>query len=72
MAKIDQFEAKMREAKYRVLSLDRLDGHRDRNLGVIHAALEAGLRHPENGAQYDALYMLTDVCEELNTRRSHG
>jgi len=55
------FDTEMAKARKRVASLDRQDGYKERSLGTIASALEAGLRHPDNGAQYDALVMLGDL-----------
>jgi exonuclease VII small subunit len=58
------FEQNLERARKRVDSLDRGDLKRlgrppgIYSLGEAIAALEAGLRHPKNGAAYDALVML--------------
>lgn len=57
------FDAEYANAKERVGRFDQLDRRKDREPGTILAALEAGLRHPETGAQFDALVMLKDVVE---------
>jgi hypothetical protein len=62
------FEQRMAEARARVNELDKVDGHKDRDLKTIWAALDAGLRHPECGAQYDALVMLEDLTGRRQCR----
>ena len=62
------FDSEVAEARKRVMSFDEGDGFNDRGLLTILFALEAGLRHPETGAQYDAYVMLRDVACEDKTR----
>ena len=59
-AEFDEFYVK---AVKNVADLDAVDGHKDRRLLTICAALEAGLRNPLTNAQYDALVMLREVAE---------
>lgn len=56
------------EARERVDSFDEIDTFKDRALSTIVAALEAGIKRPESGAQFDALVMLYDCEEELRRR----
>jgi len=58
------FEADVQAARQRVSDFDEIDGFPNRDLGVILAALEAGLRDTTNGAQYDAYVMLQDVVAQ--------
>lgn len=51
------FEDHVRVARERVTAMDRVDGG-DRLFGTIQSALEAGIRRPSTGAQYDAYVML--------------
>lgn len=62
-------EQKIAKAENNVKSLDQYDGFKDRYLGTILAALEAGLNRPETNAHYDALVMLRDLVE---TNRKNG
>lgn len=61
---MNEFEENMDAAKVRVMEMDRLDGFRDRSIQTALFALEAGLRNPESGAQFDALVMLSDIVKE--------
>ena len=56
------FESEMAKARTRVAEMDEVDGSKDRKTLTIMLALEAGLKNPESGAQYDALVMLNDLC----------
>ena len=56
-----EFEVEMKKAADRVESFDKCDGVRDRSLKAIAAALEAGLKQPDTGCQFDALWMLLDI-----------
>jgi len=56
------FDEEMAAARGRVAEFDKIDRYRERGPGAIAAALEAGLRNPEGGAQYDALVMLRHVA----------
>jgi hypothetical protein len=53
------FEKELSEARERVASMDKIDGHKDRDIATITAALEAGLR-TDLSAAFDALVMLKD------------
>ena len=55
-----EFDALKKKAIKNVADLDGVDGFKDRYIGTIAAALEAGLRHPETNAAFDALVMLED------------
>jgi hypothetical protein len=63
------FEEEVAEAEKRVAEMDRVEGYRERSIGTILAALETGLKHPENGAHYDAFVMLTDLRAETERKR---
>lgn len=56
----NSFASEVEKAEARVAEMDATDGFEDRGLGTILMALEAGLRNPESGAQYDAYVMLRD------------
>lgn len=58
-----EFASRVEKARKHVHCMDRIDGFADRYLATILSALEAGIRNPENGAQFDAYVMLRDVCE---------
>ena len=66
------FEKHMDDARKRVAAMDRIDGVCDRHLATICAALEAGLKRPETGAQFDALVMLLDVKNNRKLRTRQG
>lgn len=55
------FEEQKQAARERVRAMNKLDGSDVHDLWTILTALDAGLRFPENGAQYDALVMLEDL-----------
>jgi len=55
------FQNEVERAIYRVKHMDAIDGAKDRKLSTILAALEAGLRKPRTGGQYDAYVMLQEV-----------
>lgn len=57
------FEFSVKEAEDRVSSMDGVDGFKDRELRTILLALEAGLKDPRTGAQFDAYVMLKEVCD---------
>jgi hypothetical protein len=59
----EAFDAKVAEARKNVEALDRIDGFADRDPKTILFALEAGIRNPDSGAQYDAYVMLKDLCK---------
>lgn len=65
------FDDRMGKARRRVASMDAVDGHKDRTLHCIRAALEAGLRRPETEAAYDALAMLEDEHECIRQEVRH-
>jgi hypothetical protein len=74
-----EFEYQVAQARKRVAKLDELDGWADREPGTILAALEAGLKNPEDGSHYDAYVMLEDVVKEQkekgkyeHERRNHN
>ena len=62
--KLDQFDAECLKAKARVRNMDRADGFKDRELRTIFLALECGLKHPDTGTQFDALFMLSDLIKD--------
>ena len=62
--KLDEFDIQCLKAKARVQQMDRSDGFKDRYLPTIFAALECGLKHPDTGAQFDALFMLSDLIKD--------
>lgn len=49
------------EATDRVHAMDIMDGRKDRDISTIAATLNAGIRNPASGAQFDALVMLLDL-----------
>jgi len=57
------YEEEYKKARRRVQSFDLAGGRKDRELLTIREALRAGLRHPETGAAYDALYMLDTILD---------
>ena len=67
MPKTD-FQAKMSAAVKRVENMDKIDGHDDRSIGTIVAALTAGLTEPTNDAAYDALVMLADIRASIDQK----
>ena len=56
----EQFAAAVDKARKHVDAMDRIDGRKDRAPRTILAALEAGIRNPDNGAALDAYVMLQD------------
>jgi hypothetical protein len=56
----EEFDKCKAKAVKNVAALDKSDKFKDRYIGTIAAALEAGLRHPETNAAFDALVMLED------------
>lgn len=66
---MSDFNKQYMEAKRRVAAFDKQDGFKDRHLGTILTALQAGLKQPHTGAQYDALVMLEDLVKEQLARR---
>lgn len=64
----DVFDKLLRKAEKNVAALDRVDGHKDRSIGTIIAALECGLKSPDTNAQFDALVMLIDLRKEMHKR----
>jgi hypothetical protein len=63
------FEKCLAKARKNVAGLDKIDGWKNREAGTIYAALEAGLRHPESNAAFDALVMLEDVWHAQRKRQ---
>ena len=59
------YEDRLRKARKSVDALDSVDGRKNREIGTIAAALEAGLRHPETNAQFEALVMLQDLMRKV-------
>jgi hypothetical protein len=59
----DQFEQRVAAARRFVESLDQIDGEKDRRLATILMALDAGLRNPGTGAEFEAYVMLEDVVK---------
>lgn len=62
------FQAKMFAAVKRVASFDKIDGHDDRSIGTIVAALTAGLTEQNDDAAYDALVMLCDIRASIDQK----
>lgn len=62
------FDKKVQEAEKRVKDMDEYEGFQERSIGTIITALDAGLKIPESGAQFDALVMLKDLRERLEIR----
>ena len=62
------FRAKMEAAVKRVESFDEIDGHDDRSIGTIVAALTAGLTEHNDDAAYDALVMLVDIRASIDQK----
>lgn len=56
-----EFASKVKKARAFVDSLDKIDGFKDRELGTILAALEGGLKRPEDNSHFDAYVMLDDL-----------
>lgn len=54
----EDFNVQMEKARQRVADLDLVDGLETYDDTTIAMALEAGLKCPATGAQYDALVML--------------
>ncbi len=68
-----EFDHAVMLAGCRVRAMDDVDGFHDRDLRTILFALEAGLRDPDNGSQFDAYYMLKDKVDgPLATRAGQG
>ena len=59
-----QFEACKAWARKNIAELDGVDGWKNREIGTIYAALEAGLRRPESNSAFDALVMLEDLYKQ--------
>lgn len=62
------FEGEMALARRRVDRMDKVDGFKPRDPNTIWCALEAGLRCPETGSQYDALVMLEDLTGRFTSK----
>lgn len=59
---------KLAAASKRVREMDAVDGHEDRSIGTLIAALECGLYGTDDGPAYDALAMLRDIQSAIATR----
>jgi hypothetical protein len=82
------FEENMALARKRVADMDAIDGDSSENrracapadkrsplsltLNTIWCALEAGLRCPGTGAEYDALVMLEDLTGRASRRSNRN
>lgn len=61
-------ERKLAAAAKRVAAMDKSDGHEDRSIGTIIAAIKSGLLETNNDAAYDALVMLEDIRASIEKR----
>jgi len=71
---MNTFNDNLSKAKRTVGMMDKIDGFKDRNLGTIIMALEAGLKgrdehNAPNNAEYDALVMLRDLRNTIKHRQ---
>lgn len=58
-------QAKLEAAARRVAAMDAHDGHEERSLVVLVAALSAGLSGNDDSGAYDALIMLIDIQRSI-------
>lgn len=63
-----EFENRIDKARLRVVEMDLMDGAADRGLRTILAAMEAGIKNPDSGAQFDAVAMLRDIAKNQPKR----
>jgi len=54
-----------------VSKFDKIEGAKDRSLGTILSALEAGLRSPETNCHFEALVMLNDAIRTERQGETH-
>lgn len=64
----EEFTAAVDAATKRVASMDEHDGHQACDPLTIMLALEAGLKRPDNGAQFDAYVMLRQAVAGMKKR----
>lgn len=57
----EEFDKRIRKATSDVKAMDAIDGAEDNSLVTVLFAMEAGLKNPESGAQYDAYVMLKRI-----------
>ena len=59
-----EFDKEVKEARQRVISLDKIDGWEDRLPSTIWCALKAGIMNKDSKSEFDAYVMLEDLCKE--------
>ena len=65
------FKERLALAIVNVSKFDKIEGAKDRSLGTILFALEAGLRSPETNCHFEALVMLKDAIENARQGETH-